>query len=289
MTAMAPEKITVTITSSIGEDAPLTVSDAMSQILDFFELLSAAGGDQASLIDWQLVDVAMQSPLRATAEAIPKMPGVATEPIARREKVALESSFERMVVRGEVPEWMNDAARSRAKALFGRNMNGIGRMDIQFYEDAPLTRIDQRQARIAVEAIENVEKASTEADLSRVEMGSLEGDVLLTGPYRGQPAIQLRERLSGLDVWCVFAPELAKQVGPQHSWEETWRNRRVLITGRITYSRDGRIRLVYALGLKDLDPSPLEYRDIADPHFTGGLAASEYLESLWEEEEEDVG
>jgi hypothetical protein len=289
VTGMAQEKVTVTITSSLGEEAPLTVGDAMRQILDVFEWLSATAGDQAGSIDWQLVDVTMQSPLTATARAVPKIPGVAAEPIARREKVAMELSLLSMVVRGEVPTGMDSIARARAKALFARNANGIGRTDIQFYENAPPITIDQKQARLAVETLEKFEKLQPEdeADLSRVEMGSLEGDVLLTGPFRGQPAIQLRERLSGLDVWCIFSPELAEQVGPQHSWEETWENRRVLVTGRITYSRDGRIRHVYAIALEDIDPRSLSYGDIADPNFTGGLAPSAYLESLWEEE--DVG
>lgn len=283
---MAPETVTVTIRSSVGEDAPLTVDDAMRQILDFFQLLEAAGGEEAALIAWQLVEISINSPLHATARAVAKVPGIDVAPIARREKNALAHSIEDMVLHAEVPDWMDDATRARAKSLFARNTNGIGRTDIQFYEDTPLTIIDQRTARAAVTAIDQAEKVRTvpRQDLSRIEMGSVEGDVLVTGPYRGQPAIQIRERLSGSEIWCVFSPELAETAGPQHSWAETWTNRRVFVTGQITFSRDGRIRHVYALGMEDVDPKPLTYKDIADPNFTGGLGVSEYISSLWEEE-----
>lgn len=242
---MASERVTVTITSSIGEDAPLSVTDAMNQILDFFDLLSAAGGEQSSQIDWQLVDIAMRSPLCATAEAVPMQVGVPADPVAQREKAVLASFIEGIVLRSEIPEWMDGPVRDRAKAFFRRNANGIGRMVIQFDEDAPLLVLDQSQALRAVEAIETAEKEiedAPQADLSRTEIGTIEGDVLLAGPYRGQPAIQIRDRLSGSEVWCVFAPELAEAEGPQHSWAEAWSNCRVLVTGSIRYARDGRAR-----------------------------------------------
>lgn len=282
---MAPETITVTIRSSAGENAPLTVDDAMRQLLDIFQLLEAAGGDDAALIVWQLVEISMNSPLHATARAVAKVPGIEVEPIARREKAAVAHSIEDLVVRAEVSDWMDDSTRKRAKTLFARNANGIGRTDIQFYEDAPPTIIDQKQARTAVAAIEKAESGKLPA---LTEMGSVEGDVLVTGPYRHQPAIQIRERLSGSEIWCVFAPELAERAGPQHSWAETWTNRRVLVTGKITYSnsRERQIRLVYAVSMEDVDPRPLTYNDIADPNFTGGLGVPEYIDSLWEE---DVG
>ena len=91
---MAPERVTVTISSSAGESEPLTVTDAMRQILDFFDLLATAGGKDGNLISWQLVAISMNSPLKATAQAISRVPGVLAEPIARREKAAVRHSLE---------------------------------------------------------------------------------------------------------------------------------------------------------------------------------------------------
>jgi hypothetical protein len=259
----------------------------MRQLLDFFALLSAAGGEPASLVDWQLVEVSMQSPLRATAEAYAKQPGIDAAPIALHEKAILAASITSLAESGTVPDWMDQPTLARAKALFGRNTNGIGHTNIQFDENAPIAFIDQRRARAALETISRHEQLiSAEQDRSRTEMGSLEGNVLLTGPYYGQPAIQLRESLSDAEIWCVFTPETAASIGPNHSWAETWRNRRVRVTGAIQYDRKGNIRRVNVSTLKEIDPTPLHYSQIADPNFTGGLSASDYIKSLWEE---DVG
>ena len=71
---MAPERVTISIVSSAGEDGPLTVDDATRQILDFFEMLSAAGGEDGKLISWRLVSVSMRSPLSVTAEPFSDVP-----------------------------------------------------------------------------------------------------------------------------------------------------------------------------------------------------------------------
>lgn len=281
---MASETITITITASAG-DGPLTVSDAMRQVSDFFEVLETSGGEDVStIVTWELVSARKESPFQVTARAISKVPGFPAEPIARREKIALKSSFNE-IMSGHIPDSMGPKATETFKRMFARTLNGIGRTDILLDpQDAPII-IVERSARTAISAFEATDRVQlVEVDHSRIEMGSVDGDVLLTGPYRGQPAIQVRERLTGQELWCVFSPELAQTVGPVHNWSETWANRRLLLTGQITYGKDGRIRLVYAYAAADIDPKPLRYADIADPNFTGGLSASEYVKSLWEEE-----
>jgi hypothetical protein len=281
---MAPEQITIIISAKAG-DGPLTVNDAMRQVSDFFEMLEAAGGQDASAISWELVSARKESPFQVTARAISRTPGFAAEPIARREKIALAASLNE-IVSGRVPDEMDARATERTKRIFARTLNGIGRMDIQFDEQGPPLIIVERIARTAIAVLEATERdrSGGEQDQSRIEMGSIEGDVLLTGPYRGQPAIQVRERLSGQEIWCVFSPELAQTAGPEHNWSETWANRRLMLSGQISYAKDGRLRHIYAQAVQDVDPRPLQYSDIADPNFTGGLSASDYIKSLWEEE-----
>src|ERR1700730_10720068 len=94
---MDPESVTVTIVSNTGEDGALSVEDAMCQILDFFALLAAAGGEDAYLVSWPLVDVSMKSPLRATAVAISRVPGIEAAPIARTEKLRLARSLDDII------------------------------------------------------------------------------------------------------------------------------------------------------------------------------------------------
>jgi hypothetical protein len=76
VTDIAAERVTVTVFSSAGDSGALLVEDAMRQILDFFALLNAAGGDESALISWQLEEISMKSPLRATAVAVSRQPGI---------------------------------------------------------------------------------------------------------------------------------------------------------------------------------------------------------------------
>ena len=284
----ARERVTVTVRSSLGDAASLTVQDAMRQISDFFDLLSAAGGEDRKAVSWRLVDVSMMSPLSATAEAFPEATGVLAEPIARREKDRLSSSFREIAEKGRVPTWMDAGARARAHAFFKRNLNGVGRTDIKFGEHLPLTVIAESSARaalIVLEAREPIELVdAAEDDLSRSEIGSLEGNILRLDTFRGRPAVRLRERVHGWEFPCILSPVLAEEIGHQHDWAEVWGGRRVLVVGEILFGPLGNIARVLATSIRPVDASALSYADIADPNFTNGLAVPDYLNQLWEDE-----
>jgi hypothetical protein len=282
---MTPERVTVTIRSSTGEEAPLTVQDAMRQILDFFDLLSAAGGEEGKVVSWRLIAVSMTSPLSATAQAFSDAPGILAETVARREKNQLSNLFREITEQGDVPDWMDDATRAKARAFFNRNLNGIGRTDIKFDEEAPLTVIVERSARTAISAFERSERVEAEDDLSRSEIGSVEGNVIRLETYHGQPAIRLQERLHGWQFPCVLSPPLADHIGHQHDWAEVWTGRRVQVSGQILFRAAGHIGRVYATEIKLIDERRLTYADISDPNFTNGLSARDYLNQLWEEDE----
>ena len=282
---MVPEQVTVTIRSSAGGEAPLTVQDAMRQILDFFDLLSAAGGEDGKAVSWRLVAVSMASPLSATAQAFSDAPGILAEIVARQEKDQLSQLFHEVTEKGRVPEWMDYVTRVKARAFFNRNLNGIGRTDIKFDEEAPLTVIVERSARAAISAFERSERAEAEDDLSRAEIGSVEGKIIRLDTYHGQPAIRLQERLQGWQFPCVLSPSLADQIGHQHDWAEVWTGRRVQVSGQILFRAAGHIGRVYATDIKPIDEPILAYADIYDPNFTRGLSARDYLDRLWEEDE----
>jgi hypothetical protein len=281
---MAPERVTVTIQSSTGEAAPLTVRDAMRQLLDFFDLLSAAGGEEGKLVSWRLVDVSMASPLSATAEAFSDIPGILAETVARREKSKVSHLFSEVTERGQVPEWMDDATRAKARSFFNRNLNGIGRTAIKFDDRAPLVVVVERSARAAIAAFETAERLETE-DLSRSEIGSVEGNVIRLETYHGQPTLRIQERLHGTSIPCVLSAALAASIGHQHDWAEVWTGRRVLVSGELRFRPAGHVGRVYATNIQPIDDRDLTYEEISDPNFTNGLSAREYLSHLWEEDE----
>jgi hypothetical protein len=281
---MAPERVTISIASSAGEDAPLTVEDATRQILDFFEILTAAAGDDGKLISWRLVSISMESPISVTAESFSDIPGVPVNEIARREKAALAKSIEDLTAKRPPPSRMRRAVRQHARAFFERNTRSIGRTVIRLDDTEPPIVIVDRTARAAVSALEAVSPPSDTSDLSRTEVGSIEGYVTQAFTSYGRPAVGIRELLTNTTVSCVFSEELAERIGVEHNWRDVWRGRRVLVSGNVVYRQDGAIARVIATDMVTVDGTLLTYADIADPNFTGALEPADYLRTLWEEE-----
>jgi hypothetical protein len=281
VTDIAPERVTVTVVSSAGDSGALLVDDAMRQILDFFVLLNAAGGDQSTLISWQLEDISMKSPLRATAVAVSMSSGVEAAPIARREKALLSHSLDEIIKSAKIPDWLSGEPLSRAKALLQRNIEGIGRTEVDFYNDNVKSIITQPGALAGASAIERSETEQRnlyKLSFPSVEFGTIDGNVKdITSRY-GNPAVVIRNRITGDEVTCFPSDQVS---GSSHTWSEAWENKRVLVTGEISYRTDGKIIKVSSADFELVDSSPVRFEKIADPTFTGGLTPSDYLERLW--------
>lgn len=281
---MAPQKVTITIQSNFGEDGPLTVQDSLRQVIDLFELIfMAQGSGEGEAVSWILQTISKTSPLAATGEAVTSVPHVSVDEIASR---AIASVAEALIAlsKGEtVPSWMDRDARNKARAFLLRNMNGLGRTDIQFSENAPIVSVNERAARIAIATLDRAEldEAVSERDLSRTEYGSIEGEIAEAVTHYGRPAIRIRERLTGAIVQCVLSQELAERIGQEHNWEEIWSGQRVLVVGEIFYRNDGLVSRVHVTDMQTIAPHPITIQDIADPNFTNGLTPAEHIARLW--------
>lgn len=166
-----------------------------------------------------------------------------------------------------------------------RHSRGISRTDVLLEESAPPVIITPQNAFVAETALakEPMEPPRLR-NLARTEFGSIEGQVTDTTTFYGHPAVRIRERISGADVLCVLSATLAERVGVERNWSDVWRGRRVLVSGEISYRADGLIARIQATDMLPVDHKPLDYSDIADPNFTGGLGPTEYIKTLWEEE-----
>lgn len=284
MKSMTPRRVTITIQSNLGEDGPLAVRDSLCQILDFFDLLGMIGksSDQES-VAWNLVSISKSSPLSAVAEPVAAVPGFAVDVVADRATELVASAITELSAGKHAPDWMMPEARSKARNIFNRNLNGLGRTDITFDDERPSININERVARASLNALErtDLDEDAAEQDSSHSETGSIDGHVTETTTYHGRQAIKMRDRATGADVTCVFTEALAAEVGSEHSWSEVWEGRQVLVSGEIFYRRDGRISRIYATGLQNIEPKEINIRDVADPAFTDGLTPNEHLKKLW--------
>lgn len=265
------------------------MADGLRQVLDFFDLLTAAqGGPDGALVSWRLVAISKSSPLSATGEAYATMTGVAPEIVARRGKARVAEAFGALISGDEAPEWLEGIALIKTKTMLERNLNGIGRTDVDFnFAGNVPTIIVERSARaglIAIDRLELKRRANTE-DLSHSEIGSLEGTVAGVTTYHGRPAVQIRESLRGEFVTCVLSDDAAAELKNTHQWGEVWEGRRVLAAGEIIYRKDGRPARVNDAAVTPIDVPRLNHDEIGRPGFLGGMTPRDYLDAFWEDDD----
>ncbi len=286
-TKVPSERVTVVIRSSLGEDGPLTIRDAMRQILGIFDLLTRAQAEGDDKVLWQLVDISMASPLTATAEAFSEEPGYPVDPVVRAAKERLSASFATLIAGGIAPSWMDETTLEAFREIFERTRNGIGQTDIQLFPDASPIAIVRESARMGILAIDRTrleEEARTE-DLSHREIGSIEGVVTDATTYYRRPAIRIRERIEGRIILGLLNPELAAKVGDSHNWREVWDGQRVVVHGELFYGPNGKVSSINIRDIVPIKERLMEAQQIYDPGITGDMKVSEYIDNLWAEED----
>lgn len=279
---MAKAKITV----QAPADRPdvLDIRDAMQQVLDFFDLLTA-DEDKDSLV-WNLTLASTNSPFHAEAEAVSVTPGVDIRAVATA-RINEASEFMSAFGRGENPRrQIGHRRRSAAKRVWRRNTAGIGKTVVTF--DIPKVAevvVTPTIAAVALEASAREEKAEFDylpEIRERTEHGSIEGVLVDVGTDYNQPAIRVIERKSGKEIACRVDQSFVDEIAKSASFRDVWEHRRVRVRGKIAFDQQGKIIRVYAKSIMPIIPRTMTLRDIEDKGFTGGLAITEYIEKLRE-------
>lgn len=279
------QKVTIKIQPSGGVSTSLTVEDAMQQVLDYIDMLRAADlSENSEKIIWRLESAQTNSPLEVTAFATGPDPSVSVAYQARQTAERLSNAIADLEKGGAVPSWMEPPTANIAERFFKRNMNGIGRTDITINDEAPTT-IVHATAKVAALSIERsrIETQLEKPDWTRSEYGAVEGEILSATSLWTKPAIIIKERLSGAKINCILSDELADEVGPTHSWDETWEQRRFAITGELHYNADGRLTKIDAIGLREITPSPVNLTELRDLKLIGTESPDDIHVRLWED------
>ncbi|MVT65747.1 hypothetical protein GPL21_11575 [Bradyrhizobium pachyrhizi] len=274
------EKITITVRASGAHPDVLTVQDAMQQVLDFFNLLSAGPkGDQG--IEWKLSRATTNSPFEVTGEAVSLEPGVDVSVIARMEKNSVIDGL-RTIERGEIPD-PNVWGKKRieiAKHIYHRNLNGIGITRVDFEIGEPI-EVTPAFARKAVETLEHKEHLELyDFKRAKEEVGSIEGTFGNLDTYRGRPAISVVDNRTKRVVWCLLNSKLQTELADKARYEDFWKHSRVIVSGVIKYGKNGAIALVEARDVRKIQERKVTLEDIRDRDFTSGLSIGEYLNRL---------
>jgi hypothetical protein len=285
---LKPETVTIVVHPSGAGADTLTVSDAMQQVLDIFDLLARAEAQRlgAQQVVWRLESASTSSPFTVSAVAVANDPLGVVDHEAHAAKIALEEGWAGILNAREKAAWIDRDAEPIFRRILERSLNGIGRTDIRFGDDTPPVVIDHQAALRADNYLKRIaaEAAALIEDLTRTEFGSIEGDVIgITTHYR-RPAFLIRDRLSDREVKCVLSDEAAPKIGAEHEWREAWSGQRVLVAGRLHFNSNGDLLKVDADEVTTITPRDVSLKDIQggtpDP---GAPSARKYLDKLWGE------
>ena len=245
----------------------------MRQVLEVFDLLS----NRDSSVQWRLIRASTNSPFYAEGEAVSFEPGVDVTVVARTQKQSVADGL-RQIDNGEVPDW--DEVRLRAaRRLYERNLNGVGKTDIDFQQAGTVTVTP----RFAAKAMTVLSKAPG-LDLYQFpriagEVGSIEGTFAHLGTFRNRPAIGVIDTRTKTIVWCILSPELQAKFADKADFEDFWKHSRVIVRGHLRYGANRALRDVWADDIVRIEPRVVPLSAIHDHDFTGGITSvSEYLD-----------
>lgn len=257
----------------------LTVSDALSQVLDMIEALEMAESTSQNerKIVWRLTRAHTNSPpFTLVAEPFPIKPELSIVLEANRVSSLLTSDV-RHLLEGKVDGVIYDAMPA-IKRIIDRNTSAITRTEIVLEGEEPLS-IRPQNAKAARAAIERAEISQLEnlPDWQRTEYGTVEGEIAGLTRWNGRPALDVIERLSEKKFTCVLSDDLSAKIGPSHRWSEVWEGRRVNLTGALHYNSEGDLKRADIEGFVEMPWTNITIHDLKQFDVLGDLTMQEHL------------
>jgi hypothetical protein len=279
------ESVTVTVRPSAEHPDILTIEDAMKQVLDFFALLVP---DNQERLIWKLEVASTNSPLTVTGRPA-SFDNIDVSMIARAQRSLVADNFRSIALGVRPRRPLSKQKTEIIRRLLVRNTNGIGQTEAVLDDQGPPVLITPGIAQTGIRTLSQKDDETDDNLFARPartgdEIGSIEGTLLSVGTEYNQPAVLVRERRSGDEIWCRVNPDLKHRISEESGYEDVWEHRRVLVRGIIKYDAQGRIARVIANSIQVLKPRQMTPHDIRDPGFTDGLTPEAYLERLREGE-----
>jgi DNA polymerase III alpha subunit (gram-positive type) len=275
-----PERVVISV--DLRPDQMMTVQDVFEHVLDVFRLVAASTPDVQDEVNWRFVSATMNSPFTVTAEAVAARPDVQIEPIARRQKSAFRKNYTQLSL-GLLPsDWATSKTRAIINNILRHNINQINKttIDVNVEPGEKPISITRIEADIAVAAIANIQPH--QPPKTKNQIGSIEGRLIQINKYYNKPAIQIVERRTGDEIWCIVPEKFERQISDSASIEDVWKGSRVIVKGQIVFGVNGNVSSVIATDIRRIEAKIISDNQIVDREFTSGLPVPEYLDRLWD-------
>lgn len=218
-------------------------ADSLRQLLSLVDALPNGGGT----LDWRLVSVSLNSPLRAAVRAFdPAGVEVGSDEVDR----AVSAAFDVLNVTNDndpvgASQALSPTDQKKLRSLLVNLKGTNGNFTIKLpNSDAQIYRAQQAERVLSV--------LSSPPKLRGEEYGSVEGEIVGVTRYFGKPALKIKHGLTGEVITCVFSPEIAQEIGVEHTLDEVWGARRVSVGGLIRFGSDRRPATIEADRLRSL-------------------------------------
>lgn len=250
----------VTLVIDLDTAGAPPAADSVRQLLALIEGLQLQDPD----LDWRLSSVTLNSPLRAELEGFDR-DGVPVQ--SGQTAAAAEAAFEVLdAINDNEPSAairrLSDAKRRQLRNLIAplRDRTGSLRIIVEGRGER-VVRSDQAQRTLTLLAAPSRQRGP--------EQGSIEGYILAATTHYGNPAVRVRTSLTGEEVICVFDADTAHGIGAQHTLDEVWAGRRVLVSGRIAFDKTGAAHVIKAESMKVLPEHRITAAEITAISFQG--------------------
>lgn len=279
------ERLTVIIGPPKSAKTQGRIQEVFAQIVDLFDMAGHSKSDDENIVIWRFVSANTQSPLTVVAEAKSARPGVDVNEIAKRQKKEFIKNLEDLR-KGNLPDvWQQPNIRKIAERVISRSRNGVGsirvRVEKDEFRDAAEVILEDSMLVLA-EPIEPIEHHRREKP--KTQIGAIEGTLIEVGNYYNKPAVKLRERKSGAEIWCVIPDAIENEISQIANFYDVWHGQRVILRGQIEYESIGVISKITVSQVQRVESSTVNLKDIQDEDFTDGLSVLEYLEKFREGE-----
>jgi hypothetical protein len=181
---------------------------------------------------------------------------------------------------GRFPEaWKRPELQSIASNFLLRSATGVAVTQVQLRDETPIafTSNDIQPIVSTPGALVPTIEYVSSGPVTKSQVGAIEGVLIEATTWRNKPALRVRERKSGRDITCVVPDYLAHTFSNNATVDDVWSHRRVTVRGMILYNAFGIMR-VEASAITQAPETRKPLPKLADPNFTGGLSATEYLE-----------
>ena len=276
------ENIKITITPPSGAFDSLIINDAMKQISDFFDLLEAIAQsiENKKTIAWHLKNITINSPLTIEAQPFASDPAINMEHHLIAVKERFQDGMSALTENKELPDWIKNND-THLKKILNRNLNGIGRTDIDLGNGLETIVINNELADNIIKNLEK-RKSSQEKKFSHKCFGSIEGSIASVNKHYGKPCFYLFSRQENHEIRCMVSDNIAEEIGHGHSINEVWANSRVIVEGMVHYDSNGKANEIQVVNISTITNKDISLDDIYDPDFTHGLSTKDYQERLRE-------